>query len=73
MPGINSVEYPVQGNKCRLVVGKNDLKKPLKHMIHTYYQSMVITDKNNPNNMDSSSNPTNTDHNNSMVDGKSSQ
>lgn len=38
MPGINSVEYPVQGNRCGVVVGKNDLKKPLKHMIHTYYQ-----------------------------------
>ena len=57
-----------------MVVGKNDLKKPLKHMIHTYYQSMVITDNNNnPYNMDSSSNLSNTDDNNSMVDSKSSQ
>ena len=56
-----------------MVVGKSDLKKPLKHMIHTYYQSMVITDNNNPYNMDSSSNPSNTDHNNSIVDSKSSQ
>jgi len=26
MPGINSVEYPVPGNKCGLVIGKGRLK-----------------------------------------------
>ena len=63
MPGINSVEYPVQGNKCGVVVGESEFKKAFKHMIYTYYQSMVRTDNNNnPNNMDSSSNPSNMDH-----------
>ena len=71
MPGINSVEYPVLSNKFRLVVGKIDFKEALKHMIYTYYQSMVRTDdnnNNNPNTMGSSSNPSHMDHNNSMVD-----
>ena len=36
MPGINSVEYPVQGNKCRLVVGKNDFMEALKHNYDLY-------------------------------------
>ena len=74
MPGINSVEYPVQGNKCRLVVGKSDFKEGLKHMIYTTYQSMVCTDdnnnnnnNNNPNTMSSSSKSSHMDHNNSMV------
>ena len=43
MPRINSVEYPVQGNKCRLVVGKNDLKKAFKHMIYIYSITKVLT------------------------------
>jgi len=39
-------------------------------MIYTYYQSMVHMDNNNNNlnTMDSSSNPSNTDHDNSIVD-----
>ena len=70
MPLINSVEYPVQGNKCGVVVGKSEFKKAFKHMIYTYYQSMVHMDNNNNNlnTMDSSSNPSNTDHDNSIVD-----
>ena len=67
MPGVNSVDYPVRGNKCRLVVDKNDFEEALKHMIYTCYQSMVRTD-NNTNTMDSSGNPSHIDHDNSMVD-----
>ena len=52
-----------------MVVGESEFKKAFKHMIYTYYQSMVRTDNNNnPNNMDSSSNLSNTDHENSMMD-----